>query len=95
MYGYVPSSFDDPAVRAADESVKRGSVYLLPGASVANLSFWLARLMTATNLPAIGLKKEMDDVKGLVDQAKRIPWEDLKDRTASPLQSQWLPTASG
>lgn len=83
MYGFVPSSINDPAVRAAEVSVVRGSVYLLPGSSVANLSSALAWLMTATNLPFIGLKREMSEVKALIQQAKCIPWEDLKQRTAS------------
>ena len=84
MYGYVPTSFADPAIQATNQSIIRGGVKLLPGASAANLARPLAWLMTATNLPFIGLKREMDEIKELVRQAKHIPFEDLKRRTASP-----------
>jgi len=73
MYGYTPTSFDDPAVSAAEQSLHLGATLYLPGTTLANVFPILTRVPSW--LPGAGFKRKAERAKFLSEESKRIPWE--------------------
>ena len=73
MYGYIPESFDDPAIEAAEESVRLATTLLLPGSTLANVFPFLTKLPAW--LPGTGFKRKAERVRHLAEETQRIPWE--------------------
>ena len=76
MYGYEIETFDDPAIVAAETSIKLGAKLLLPGATIANIFPVLLKLPEW--VPGTGFKKIANHVYHLTQETKRIPLEFVK-----------------
>ena len=81
MYGYEVESFDDPAIVAAENSMKLGAKLILPGSTIANIFPVLLRLPEW--VPGAGFKKLVNHVYHLTQETKRIPLEFVKRKVVS------------
>jgi len=73
MYGYTPTSFTDPAVYAAEQSLHLGATLYLPGTTLANVFPILTHIPSW--FPGAGFKRKAERAKFLSEESKRIPWE--------------------
>jgi len=81
MYGYTPESFDDPAIQAAEQSVRLGTTLYMPGSTLANIFPILTKVPSW--FPGAGFKRRAEKVRYLTEETKRIPWEFVQSEFVS------------
>lgn len=76
MYGYEVKSVDDPCVTVADMALTTGARVSGPGGSMINVIPALRHIPTW--FPGAPSWKEIDEVRKLTGEMKRIPMEFVK-----------------
>jgi len=81
MYGYVPATYNDPVVQAADEALRLGSPLVEHSGTLINIIPFLRHIPSW--VPGATGKKTAEKVRWLSEIWQRIPMEHVKTALVS------------